>query len=83
MKSLTIYDDSGDIATKINKLDLKAINTKGEVVDKSHDSSQPILYDGKLQIYGSNIFASDKNLCRYSYSAFYIKIVRMILGLCQ
>lgn len=52
---------------------IKAINTKGEVVDKSHDSSQPILYDGKLQIYGSNIFASDKNLCRYSYSAFYIK----------
>lgn len=73
VKSLTIFDESGDIATKIDKLDLKAINTKGEVVDKSRDSFQPILYDGKLQIYGSNIFACDKNLCRYSYSAFYIK----------
>ncbi|MFC6268787.1 hypothetical protein [Frigoriflavimonas asaccharolytica] len=76
VQSLTIFDDSGDVTSKIYKLDLKAINTKGELVDKSRDSFQPILYDGKLQIYGSNIFACEgngKSLCRYAYSVFYIK----------
>jgi len=76
VKAMKIYDENGDFVNGIERLDLKAINSNGELVDKRKRSFQPLLYDGKIQIFGSNMFMCQGNLkaaCTYVYSMFYIR----------
>lgn len=76
VKSMKIYNDEGDFVNGVERLDLKAINSNGELVDKTKRSFQPLLYDGKIQIFGSNIFMCQGNIkshCTYVYSTFYIR----------
>lgn len=73
VKMLKIYDEHDDVTSTIERLDMKYINKDGKVNDKRKRSFQPLLYDGKIQIYGSNMKMCSTVSCNYVYSQLYIR----------
>lgn len=73
VKILKIYDEHDDVTSTIERLDMKYIDKDGKVNDKRKRSFQPLLYDGKIQIYGSNMKACSTASCNYIYSQLYIR----------
>lgn len=73
VKILKIYDEQDDVTSTIERLDMKYIDKDGKVNDKRKRSFQPLLYDGKIQIYGSNMKACSTASCNYIYSQLYIR----------
>lgn len=73
VKILKIFDENGEVVNSIEKLNMKAVDKNGEASDKKKKSFQPLLYDGKIQIFGSNINMCTNSICNYAYSEFYIK----------
>ncbi|MBD8081704.1 hypothetical protein [Chryseobacterium caseinilyticum] len=73
VKLVKIYDDHDDVVNAIERLDMKYIDKNGQVSDKKKRSFQPMLYDGKLQIFGSNLTICTGAACNYVYSKIYIK----------
>lgn len=73
VKSLKIFDDHDDVTSAIERLDMKYVDKNGKVEDKRKRSFQPLLYDGKIQIFGSNIDICTNSICNYAYSEFYIR----------
>lgn len=73
VKSVKIYDDQDDVQSLIERLDMKYIDKNGEVNDKKKRSFEPLLYDGKIKIYGSNLKVCTATTCNYVYSKLYIR----------
>lgn len=73
VKLVKIYDDHDDVVNAIERLNMKYIDKNGQVSDKKKRSFQPLLYDGKLQIFGSNLTICTGAACNYVYSKIYIK----------
>lgn len=73
VKSLKLFDNDNDVVNAIEKLDMKYVDKNGKVEDKRKKSFQPLLYDGKIQIFGSNIDVCTNSICNYAYSEFYIR----------
>ncbi len=73
VKSVKIYDEYGDVTSNIERLDMKYVDKDGKVNDKKKRSFQPLLYDGKIQIYGSNMKMCSTTVCNYVYSQLYIR----------
>ncbi|MPS64583.1 hypothetical protein [Chryseobacterium sp.] len=73
VKSVKIFDDYDDVTNAIERLDMKYVDKNGEVTDKKKRSFQPLLYDGKIQIFGSNLKVCSGAACNYVYSKFYLK----------
>ena len=74
VKIVKIFDDYGDMVNMIERLDMKFVNKKGVANDKNNRSFQPLIYDGKIQIFGSNIQICVQNsACNYAYSALYLR----------
>lgn len=73
VKKIQVFDQSGDPISTIEKLDMVAVDKNGDVTKKTKKSFQPLLYDGKIQIFGSNINICTNSICYYAYSEFYIK----------
>ncbi len=75
LQLVRFIDQYEDEILGLEKLTMKAVNENGKISEKSMVSWQPLLYDGKIKIYGSNSFmcASDGNQCTYSLSKFYMK----------
>lgn len=73
VKSVKIYDEQGDVQSSIERLDMKYIDKNGQVNDKKKRSFEPLLYDGKIRIYGSNLKVCSGAVCTYVYSKLYIK----------
>lgn len=73
VKSVKIYDEQDDVINSIERLDMKYVDKNGEVSDKKKRSFQPLLYDGKIQIYGSNMKVCTRSICNYAYSQLYIR----------
>lgn len=59
----------------MERLKLKEINCRGERVDKEDGYFAPVLYDGKIKIYGSNIIECNTNggECIFMVTKFYLK----------
>lgn len=76
VKSVKIYDDYDDVTNVMERLDMKYVDKDGEVTDKKKRAFQPLLYDGKIQIFGSNLKVCRGAICNYVYSKFYIKNVK-------
>ncbi|MFN4363666.1 hypothetical protein [Chryseobacterium hispalense] len=73
VKSVKIYDEHDDVTSAIERLDMKYVDKDGKVNDKKKRSFQPLLYDGKIQIYGSNMKMCSVASCNYIYSQLYIR----------
>lgn len=73
VKLVKIYDEYDDVASAIERLDMRYVNKDGKISDKKKRSFQPLLYDGKIQIFGSNLKICTGAACNYVYSKFYIK----------
>lgn len=73
VKSVKIYDEHDDVINAIERLDMKYVDKDGHVSDKKKRSFQPLLYDGKIQIYGSNLKMCSTAICNYAYSQLYIR----------
>ena len=73
VKLVRIFDDGDDVTSAIERLDMKYIDKNGVVTDKKKRSFQPLLYDGKIQIFGSNLTICTGAACNYVYSKIYIK----------
>ncbi len=73
VKKVRFMDEYEDEILGLERLQLKAVNIKGEIVDKAYDSWQPLLYDGKIKIYGSTSYNCTNNACSYANTRIYIR----------
>lgn len=73
VKKVKFLDEYEDEKLGLERLKLKAINAKGEVTDKAYDSWQPLLYDGKIKIYGSTMYSCTNNVCSYGNTKIYLR----------
>lgn len=75
VKAVKFVDDYDDEILGLEKLKMKTVDSDGKISDKSHVSWQPLLYDGKIKIYGSNSYmcAQDGNQCSYAVSEFFLR----------
>lgn len=76
VKSVKLYDEHDILTSVIERLDMKYVDKNGDVSDKRKRSFQPLLYDGKIQIYGSNLKMCSGRICNYVLSKLYIKNVK-------
>ncbi|WP_294241460.1 hypothetical protein [uncultured Chryseobacterium sp.] len=73
VKTVKIYDEQDDVQSLIERLDMKYIDKNGQINDKRKRSFEPLLYDGKIRIYGSNLKICSGAVCNYVYSKLYIQ----------
>src|SRR5690606_20862916 len=73
VKMVKFLDEYEDEIRGLERLVLKAVNVKGEIVDKAYDSWQPLLYDGKIKVYGSTSYNCTNNACSYAHTSIYIR----------
>lgn len=71
LQKVKFLDEFEDERLGLERLKLKAVNDKGVVDDKAYNSWQPLLYDGKIKIYGSNLYSCSGSICTFVFSKFY------------
>lgn len=73
LQKVKFLDEFEDERLGLERLKLKAVNDKGVVDDKAYNSWQPLLYDGKIKIYGSNLYSCSGSICTFVFSKFYLR----------
>ncbi|MCC2589826.1 hypothetical protein [Chryseobacterium sp. MFBS3-17] len=73
LQKVKFLDEFEDERLGLERLKLKAVNDKGVVDDKAYNSWQPLLYDGKIKIYGSNLYSCSGSICTFLFSKFYLR----------
>lgn len=75
IKGVKFLEQDDDESLGMERLKLKTMNVKGELVDKAYDDFAPLLYDGKIKIYGSNVVSCYEGGtgCQYLYTKIYLK----------
>lgn len=69
-----IYYNGEEIADVQEKIKVKTVDKKGNLSDNTAETFEFLLYDGKIKLYGSNVFECiSLNVCYYTHSNFYIK----------
>ncbi|WEK68691.1 MAG: hypothetical protein P0Y62_12610 [Candidatus Chryseobacterium colombiense] len=69
-----IYYNGEDIVNIQEKIKVKTLDKKGNLSDDTADTFEFLLYDGKIKLYGSNVFECiGLYACYYTHSNFYIK----------
>ena len=68
-----IYYDKDEVTNIQEKIYFKTIDKKGNLSEKATAQFEYLMYDGKIKLYGSNVFICEGGGgCRYSYTSFYI-----------
>lgn len=69
-----LYYSGGDVDQIQEKIKIKKVDKKGSLSDDSAETFEYLLYDGKIKLYGSNVFECiDLTNCYYTHSNFYIQ----------
>lgn len=69
-----IYYNGEDIVNIQEKIKIKTVDKKGNLSGNTAETFEFLLYDGKIKLYGSNVFECiSLNVCYYTHSDFYIK----------
>jgi hypothetical protein len=77
IQKIKVLDRNDDLILGFEKLNIKEVNRNGILSDKNYDAILPILYEGKMNIYGYNYLICSKNNiiseCRYFTTVIYVK----------
>lgn len=69
-----IYYSGDEIKQIREKIKVKTVDKRGNLSNDTEDIFEFLLYDGKIKLYGSNVFECiDLTNCYYTHSNFYIK----------
>lgn len=76
IQKIKILNKNNDSILGFEKLNIKEVNRNGVVSDKNYDAILPILYEGKMNIYGYNYLICKNSIssdCRYFTTVIYVK----------
>lgn len=68
-----VYYNGDDIAKIQEKIKIKQVTKNGKLSSDTNEEFEYLLYDGKIKLYGSNVFFCESMHCYYTHSNFYIK----------
>ncbi len=72
VKKILFYKDNDHVRT-LEKIQVTTADKKLNNSEKAKEDFAYLLYDGKLKVYGSNIFRCQDAYCLYKYTEFYLQ----------
>lgn len=73
VKKVKFLDEFEEERLGWERLNLYAVSDKGEVTEKVYESWQPLLYDGKIKVYGSNVYSCTSYGCQWAHVRMYLR----------
>ncbi len=69
-----IYYNNGNVSGTQEKIRVKTVDKNGNLSKDTDDSFEYLMYDGKIRLYGSNVYTCESSApCYYTHSNFYIQ----------
>ncbi|MBW8358219.1 MAG: hypothetical protein K0M63_00280 [Weeksellaceae bacterium] len=68
-----VYYNGDDVAKIQEKIQVKTVIKNGKLSSDTDEEFEYLLYDGKIKLYGSNVFFCENMGCYYTHTNFYIK----------
>jgi hypothetical protein len=68
-----VYYKGEDVAKIQEKIQVKQVTNNFKLSAETDEEFEFLLHDGKIQLYGSNVFRCENMSCYYTHSNFYLK----------